>query len=64
MKNQDARFKEITHLQNRLDEAEAELAAIVAIGKKRGLDFVRSHGLHLLDEIDSLSARLRRLILE
>ena len=58
------RFQEIARLQNRLDEAEAEMAALAALARKRGFDFLRLEGRPLLDEMTLLVTRLRRLILE
>ena len=58
------RFQEIARLQNRLDEAEAEMAALAALARKRGFDFLRMEGRSLLDEMGSLVTQLRHLILE
>ncbi len=58
------RFQEIARLQNRLDEAEAEMAALTALARKRGFDFLRLEGRPLLDEMALLVTRLRSLILE
>ncbi len=58
------RFQEISRLQNRLDEAEAEMAALAALARKRGFDFLRMEGRSLLDEMGSLVTQLRHLILE
>jgi hypothetical protein len=58
------RFQEIARLQNRLDEAEAEMAALTALAHKRGFGFLRSEGRPLLEEMDLLVRRLRQIILE
>jgi hypothetical protein len=58
------RFREIARLQNRLDEAEAEMAALTALARKRGFDFLRLEGRPLLDEMNLLVLRLRELILD
>ena len=58
------KLQEITGVQNRLDEAEAELAALSVMARNQGLGFLRSRSRPLLDEMDTLVSRLRHLILD
>jgi hypothetical protein len=60
----ETRLKELTGLQNRLDEAEAELAALSVMARKRGLDFLKGEARPLLDELGELVTRIRDLILD
>ena len=62
--DQDERLREIAGLQDRLDVAEAELAALSAMARKRGLAYLRQEGGPLLDEMAILMTRLRGLILD
>jgi len=60
----EAQIRTILSVQNRLDEAEAELAAVVTMAQRRGIKYLHEMGEPLLDELDDLVTRLRRLILE
>lgn len=62
--DEDGRLREIESVQDRLDVAEAELAAVSALARKRGLAYLREEGEPLLEEMAILMARLRSLILD
>ena len=60
----EAQFRAIQSVQNRLDEAEAELAAVVSMAQRRGAAFLHEMAEPLLDELDHLVVQLRHLMLE